>query len=117
MSTFKERYSLEQRKNEADKIREKYPDRIPVIVEVAKNADIKLDKIKFLIPLDITVGQFLFVLRKRIKLSPEIAMFMFINNTLPPSAVLLSSLYNENKDPDFFLYATLALESTYGIDY
>ena len=36
-------------------------------------------------PADLTVGQFVYVIRKRIKVSPEKAIFMFVKNTLPPT--------------------------------
>ena len=46
---------VEKRKAEAEKIRQKYDDRIPVIVERAKNADIAdIDKKKYLVPGDLT---------------------------------------------------------------
>ena len=35
------------------------------------------------------VGQFVYVIRKRIKLSPEKAIFIFVNNVLPPTGALL----------------------------
>jgi len=31
------------------------------------------------------VGQFVYVIRKRIKVSPEKAIFMFVKNVLPPT--------------------------------
>ncbi len=40
---------------------------------------------RYLVPADLTVGQFVYVIRKRIKLSPERAIFIFIDNKLPPS--------------------------------
>ena len=40
-------------------------------------------------PADLTVGQFVYVIRKRIKLSPEKAIFIFINNVLPPTGTCL----------------------------
>ena len=68
------------------RIREKYPDRIPVIVEKAGRSDIpNIDKKKYLVPGDLTAGQFVYVIRKRIKLSPEKAIFIFVNNILPPT--------------------------------
>ncbi len=36
-------------------------------------------------PSDLTVGQFVYVIRKRIKLSPEKAIFVFVRNVLPPT--------------------------------
>ena len=40
---------------------------------------------RYLVPADLTVGQFVYVVRKRIKLSAEKAIFIFVNNILPPT--------------------------------
>lgn len=50
--------------------------------------------------------QFVYVIRKRIKLSPEKAIFIFVDEVLPPTAALMSSIYEEHKDEDGFLYVT-----------
>jgi len=113
-SQFKKSKSFNNRKSEATKILLKYPDRIPVIVEVAENnPDLNLDKKKYLVPADLTVGQFIFVIRKRIKLPPEKALFIFFKS-LPPSSAQLKTIYNQDKDKDGFLYATISEESTFG---
>ncbi|PWZ27634.1 Autophagy-related protein 8C [Zea mays] len=107
---------VERRQAEANRIREKYPDRIPVIVEKAERSDIPdIDKKKYLVPADLTVGQFVYVVRKRIKLSAEKAIFIFVKNTLPPTAALMSAIYEENKDEDGFLYMTYSGENTFGL--
>ncbi|TIA93367.1 hypothetical protein E3P99_00213 [Wallemia hederae] len=99
--------ALKKRKAEADRIRSKYPDRIPVICEKGDKTDIPtIDKKKYLVPSDLTVGQFVYVIRKRIKLAPEKAIFIFVNEELPPTAALMSAIYNEHKDEDGFLYVT-----------
>ena len=88
-----------------------------VIVERAEKSDIPdLDKKKYLVPADLTVGQFVYVIRKRIKLSPEKAIFIFVNNVLPPTAALMSSIYDEHKDDDGFLYIAYSGENTFGGD-
>lgn len=90
-------------------------DRIPVIVEKAAGSDIPdIDKKKYLVPTDLTVGQFVHVIRKRIKLTPEKAIFIFVNNVLPPTAALMSTIYEEQKDEDGFLYITYNGESVFG---
>ena len=115
MFQFQANHSFDKRHAEASRIRAKYPDRIPVIVERAPKTDIPdIDKHKFLVPNDLTVGQFVYVIRKRIKLTPEKAMFMFVNNTLPPTASLMSSLYKQHKDVDGFLYTSISGETTFG---
>eukprot|EP00475_Leptophrys_vorax_P031229 TRINITY_DN4725_c0_g1_i4.p2 TRINITY_DN4725_c0_g1~~TRINITY_DN4725_c0_g1_i4.p2 ORF type:complete len:126 (-),score=28.64 TRINITY_DN4725_c0_g1_i4:352-729(-) len=114
-SAFKKEHSLEKRKAEAERIREKYPDRIPVIVEKAPRSDISdIDKKKYLVPAELAVGQFVFIIRKRIKLHPEKAIFVFVNSVLPPTASLMSAIYEEHKDPDGFLYMTYSGETTFG---
>lgn len=40
---FKDEYSLEQRKAESDRIRQKYPDRIPVICEKVERSRIQVE--------------------------------------------------------------------------
>lgn len=51
-------------------------------------------------PADLSVAQFVYVIRKRIKLSPEKAIFVFVDNVLPPSSSLMSAVYAEHKDED-----------------
>ena len=105
----------EQRSFESNRIRVKYPDRIPVIVEKSPKSDVPdLDKKKYLVPSDLTVGQFVYVIRKRVKLSAEKAIFIFVNNKLPPTASLMSTIYEENKDEDGFLYVLYSGENTFG---
>lgn len=53
--------SSERRVEVAQKIRVKYPDRVPVIVEKAPNSDVPAcTKRKFLVPQEITVGALVF---------------------------------------------------------
>lgn len=115
MKSFKEKFDFEKRANEARRIKKKYPDKIPVIVEKAKSCNIPdIDKHKYLIPKDLTVSQFIYVIRKRIKINEEEAIFLFINNSLPASSELMSTVYENNKDEDQFLYALYQSESTFG---
>ncbi|GAV67016.1 Atg8 domain-containing protein [Cephalotus follicularis] len=108
-------YMTERRQAEAARIREKYPDRIPVIVERAEKSDVpEIDKKKYLVPADLTVVQFVYVVQKRIKLSPEKATFIFVKNILPPTGSMMSAIYEENKDEYGFLYMTYSGENTFG---
>lgn len=57
-----------------------------MIVEKAPKTDAPdIDKKKYLVPNDITVGKFVFEIRKHMTLPPEKAIFLFVNNTLPPT--------------------------------
>eukprot|EP01003_Olkasia_polycarbonata_P006902 NODE_761_length_706_cov_1107.564688_g693_i0.p1 GENE.NODE_761_length_706_cov_1107.564688_g693_i0~~NODE_761_length_706_cov_1107.564688_g693_i0.p1 ORF type:complete len:124 (-),score=18.81 NODE_761_length_706_cov_1107.564688_g693_i0:262-633(-) len=114
-SKFQGENTVEKRKSESQRIRQKYPDRIPVICEKVDGSDIPdIDKKKYLVPNDLNVGQFVYVIRKRIKLPPEKAVFLFVNNALPPTAALMSHLYESHKDEDGFLYIKYSSENTFG---
>ncbi|XP_012404210.1 gamma-aminobutyric acid receptor-associated protein isoform X1 [Sarcophilus harrisii] len=111
---YKEEHPFEKRRSEGEKIRKKYPDRVPVIVEKAPKARIgDLDKKKYLVPSDLTVGQFYFLIRKRIHLRAEDALFFFVNNVIPPTSATMGQLYQEHHEEDFFLYIAYSDESVY----
>jgi GABA(A) receptor-associated protein len=113
---FKEEKSFERRREEGERIRKKYPDRVPVIVEKAPKARISdLDKKKYLVPNDLTVGQFYFLIRKRIQLRAEDALFFFVDNCVPPTSATMGALYQEHSDEDKFLYIAYSDESVYGL--
>lgn len=127
MISFKQKYSFNSRINEANRLLDKYNDKIPIIIEKKQGILLdyiisnlpNLDKNKYLIPKDLTVAQFIYVIRKRLKLSPEKSIFIYFktqNNTLNiyPNSHILGNIYNECKDDDLFLYAFYINENTFG---
>lgn len=112
---FKERYSFEQMKSEADRILKKYPDRVPVIVEKKNGSGLpEIDRQKYLIPAHLPFSALSYVIRKRLKLDQTKALFMFVNNTLLSQTMLLSQIYKENKDTCGFLFVIYTEEDTFG---
>lgn len=113
---FKEEFSLERRKQISKIILDKYPERVPVIVQKVPSSDIPdINRKKYLVPRDLTVGQFIMTIRKRITITPEKAMFIFVNNILPTTSDLMGSLYNQHKDAaDNLLYVAYSSENTFG---
>ena len=78
-------------------------------------ADIpNLDRSKYLVPDDLTVGLFLFNIRRKMQLSPEKALYLFVQDYQPPRDKLFSSLYEEFKDEDGFLYISYTGENSSG---
>ena len=113
---FKTRATFEERSLESLRIRERFPGRIPIIVERSgRSIDVPLiDKNKFLAPGDLSVSQFLHVVRRRMQLSGETALFLFVGNTLPTTGTLLRELYSMYSDNDGFLYMAYTGENTFG---
>mgnify|MGYP001259079511 FL=1 len=107
--------TFQERINESTKIKSKYPDRVPVICEKNPGSGLEiLDKRKYLVPNDITSTQFLFIIRKRLKLASEKGIFLFVNNMIAPSTHTMIDLYNEYKDDDGFLYMNYTEENVFG---
>ena len=111
---FRQKHSLEARKEEASRILSKYPDRIPVICERANNNIKDLDKKKYLIPNDLKMIDFLMVVRRRLNLPAHQSLFVFVNDKLINGSELLSKIYDGEKDEDGFLYVMYGGESTFG---
>jgi GABA(A) receptor-associated protein len=106
---------FERKLIETKRVREKYPERVPVIVEKAKGCNLNnIDKKKYLVPHDLTIGQFISIIRQRIRLSPDKAIFIFINNVLPSTSATIGSIYHEMKHGDGFLYIYYNGESVFG---
>lgn len=114
--SFSSLTNLENQKKEAQKIREKYPDRIPCIVEKAKHSNLAMiDKKKYLVPTELTLGQFQCIIRKRLKISQNQAIYFFINgDILAPASSIMENLYNEHKGENDFLTIIYAAENTFG---
>lgn len=117
MSIFKSEYTYQERCEESSKMISRYPDKIPVICEMNPSVDMKLKmtRMKYLVPRDLTVGQLAYVIRKRFELPPEKAMFIMVDNkVVPPTMALVSDIYNRHKDIDNFLYTGIYFESFFG---
>jgi GABA(A) receptor-associated protein len=111
---FKEIHNLNTRKSEAERIIKKYPERVPVICEKVGIDLPDLDKYKFLVPNDISLAQFMYIIRRRMKISSDKSIFLFVNNNLIPCSELFKKIYSEHKDEDGFLYISYNGESTFG---
>jgi GABA(A) receptor-associated protein len=110
---FKTQYTFKERFNDTAMIREKYPDRIPCILQ-SKTTQIHLNKHKYLLPQDLSVSQFIYIVRKKVDIKPEQAVFLFVNDTIPAGSMMISQLYQEQRDTDNYLYFFMCFENTFG---
>jgi len=117
---YKMLYDFETRKQESQKILDKYPTKIPIIVEKSdsnNNNSPDIAKHVWVIESDVTIGQFLYIIRSHIKIKAQEALFFFINNYhVPGTQETLGQVYKNHKDEnkDGFLYITYDLENTFG---
>ena len=105
-----------ERVKKSQTILEKYPDRVPLIIQQSKNdhESYPIDKSKYITPRDLTLLQLQQIIRKRVRFPADKALFMFINNKIYPITTLIGGLYDTHKDSDGFLYVTYCQESTFG---
>ena len=106
----------EQRKKEATLILEKYPGRIPCIIDrhaSEKNLP-EVTKKKFLCPKEMKIGELLLVVRRRLTVAPEVAVFFFVGNSIVPTSTVLSEVYENSKSEDLFLHLYYSGENTFG---
>ena len=107
---------MQHRVDEARRIALKYPDRVPVIVQRDPRSKLTLiDKNKFLVPEDLSYAQFMFVIRKRIRLKQSESLFMLCNGQLPTSSSLMREVQKRYAAPDGFTYLTYTGENTFGV--
>jgi GABA(A) receptor-associated protein len=118
MSTsFSHRFSFSKRKLESQRVLSRYNDRIPVICEKAPSQPLSLpqiDKEKYLVPSDLTMGQFMYVIRKRLKLPSEQALYFVIGGEIPSQSELITFYYDNKQNKDGFLYVQYLSENTFG---
>ena len=116
---FKQKNSdVNQRKESNDKLRKQYPDKIPIICEKdPKSITLNdIDKTKYLVPKDLTVAQFSIMIRKRLELNKNEALFLIAKgkHTITGETPLID-VYNKFSDKDDgYLYIAYASEVTLG---
>jgi len=93
-------------------IMEKYPDRVPI--KVVTNDHMDLQRTKFLVPLNLTLGSFLAVIRKYlVSVEDYEALYIFIGGKLYPNTSTISRIW-EDQQSDYYLLAIIAKENTFG---
>ncbi|CAF0751496.1 unnamed protein product [Didymodactylos carnosus] len=148
---YKQQNLLLNRIQESDRIKRRYPDRVPVIIQSnnndrssltisnmnyslfksfttsASSSDLssttttmdirhRLEHEKYLVPNELSFGQFAYNIRKRLRLRSEHALFFYLGKNLcqPTLSSTMEQLYAEFKDDDGFLYVCYTDEKVFG---
>ena len=127
MSTYKSSVSFNARREATRNILNKYPDKCPIYLTFDSKLKLKqragTNFNKYIINNNLTMGQYMQVLRKRVELGDKMSLTLFINiykddkliNTiLPTMSLTVEEAYSQYKDEDGFLYMNLMAENTFG---
>ncbi len=115
---FREAFSFEERKTHSSDIKVKYPDRIPIVMQRSVNDRIlgDMDKIKYLVPGDITITEFMAILRRRLNVNSTVAIYLYNpdNKVILSGTNSINELYTKYGNEDGFLYIEYCGEATFG---
>lgn len=115
MLPFRKRLSLDQRCAQFGRVQHRCAEYVPTVLERGDGDVPTVAKEKYLVPRDLTVGQFAYIVRKQLKMDASRALFLLIDNRLHAATTPFSLLYAEHRDPeDGFLYVTYTVEHTFG---
>lgn len=95
----------------------KYNDRVCAIITKSERCTQlpNIDRTKFLVPRALTVAQLMYVIRRRIRLGSEKALFLYARcNVMLRATACMSEVYEEFKSADGFLRLTFAGENVFG---
>ncbi|XP_069680982.1 microtubule-associated proteins 1A/1B light chain 3C-like isoform X2 [Periplaneta americana] len=107
------------RQEEVAAIRARFPNKVPVIVDrFHRELSLpRLDKTKFLVPQEITLSQFVAIIRARMQLGATQAFYLLVDNrSLLSLSKTLAEVYSEHHDGDGFLRVTYASQEVFGSD-
>ena len=111
---YKDKHPFEERVAECKRLKDQYPDRIPVILEF--DAMLHKHKIKerFLVPKDLTMGQFMFVIRNQLQLNPSEAVYLVCRGRCIPNTELFLEIGEKQKEKCGNVFMRLYKENTFG---
>ena len=92
----------------------KYPNRIPLIIKTQNTNIAQLKKSKYMVPNNMKIGNILHLIRTKIGLKSEEALFLFSNNTLLQTSLPINEAYKLYASKDKILYIDYNIENTFG---
>jgi hypothetical protein len=117
---FQSDFSYQERLEESMRVRAKHPSKVPVICELHPkdenhgNGAYALGKSKYLVNEDLTVAQFMQVIRNKIKLGQNVAIFILVNGRMASASQTMNTLYSRYKQTDGFVYIYYSFENVFG---
>jgi hypothetical protein len=111
---FRKKFSKEERQAECKRIEEKFPDRIPLVIDI-EGGGLHLPRRKYLVERDMLFINFAHVIRQRLKVGPNESLFFFCEGCIPQQTHTLQQIFKERGSEDGFLVLTIMKENTFGV--
>eukprot|EP00930_Biecheleria_cincta_P000884 TRINITY_DN102077_c0_g1_i1.p1 TRINITY_DN102077_c0_g1~~TRINITY_DN102077_c0_g1_i1.p1 ORF type:complete len:315 (-),score=47.45 TRINITY_DN102077_c0_g1_i1:239-1183(-) len=107
--------------DEARKLLQKYPDRVPVFCYRSTHANLPdLPKRKFAVPRTWTCSEFKYLIHRQLVealrggTSVDQTIYIFVNGITPKTSSVMSEMYDQFKGDDGFLHVKYSAENTLG---
>jgi len=100
-------------KKESESIRKLHPTKVPIILSSGKNGPV-IKKNKYLVHNELTIGQFIHTVRKKLNIDHTTALFLLIDNKIVVCSKTMEDIYKEFQHEDGFVYGVIVHESTFG---
>jgi GABA(A) receptor-associated protein len=116
MFAYKSLHGQEERIAEAQRLRSKHPELIPIIVERHTQSSLpQPDKSKFLSPFKLKSSDLIGKIRSKLELTQQQSLMAFIDGVhLMPVDKRMCEIYDQYKSPDGFLYILYSEQESFG---
>ena len=116
-SSYKTKYTLDERKHQSETILAKYRSYVPIIVDCDPKIGV-MKKQKFLVPQDVNCSHIIIAIRNQLKLDAGKSIFIFYNNKIVCPTENVNVAYkrylSEMNDGDKFFHIYVTAENTFG---
>lgn len=113
---FKSNVPLAERQQLAAAMKEKYPTKVPVFFSRVRHSSLpEIDRCKCMVPCIAHMSDVLTGLRKKLSISKDLALFVFVGSEeLVSGDTYVLELYEGRKEKDDFLYLQYGEQQTMG---
>ena len=111
---YKDTHSFEERQADCTRLKNQYPNRIPVILEFDSMFHKTAEKERFLVPDDLTLAQFMFAIRTQLKLTPAEGVYLMCKGKFIPNTDFFLEIGEKYSEPCGNVFMRLYKENTFG---
>jgi hypothetical protein len=103
--------SLQERHRLSRKIKEKYPECVPILIDIPSRVAYRK---KYIVGRESPLSRLILSIRDENNLAVEEGIYLMSNNTLLMPSRFIEQIYKSHANEDGFLYITVMVENTFG---